>query len=357
MDVDYLIVGQGLAGSLLAWRLLQHGQRVLVVDNGNPHSATRVAAGLVNPVTGQRLVKQAQAESLLAAARTLYGALAEQFGQDFFHHKPLLRVIQSPKERVGWEKRRADPAYAEFLGECFQAGKSGANIHDPLGSFEQRQTGYLATRPLLDSLRAYFQSRGSYRRAMLDPQRLVPGENGVEWDDVRARKIIFCEGYRSINNPWFAWLPAQPAKGEILTLRLDGEPPPQIIKGKCWLLPMADGRCKLGATYSWAPIDEQPTTQAQQWLLEQLSTLMDPAPGYRDLEAAAGVRPGTRDKLPWLGLHPAHPQLGIMNGFGSKGSMLVPYYSECMVRFLLEGAELPPEADIQRHQDLLHATP
>ena len=56
MKVDYLIIGQGLAGSLLAWELIQRRCSVVVVDNGN-ENASQIAAGLINPITGMRFVK------------------------------------------------------------------------------------------------------------------------------------------------------------------------------------------------------------------------------------------------------------------------------------------------------------
>ncbi|HBA65740.1 MAG TPA: FAD-dependent oxidoreductase, partial [Methylococcaceae bacterium] len=56
MDIDFLIVGQGLAGSLLAFELIQRNAQVMVVDDGR-ENASEVAAGLINPVTGIRLVK------------------------------------------------------------------------------------------------------------------------------------------------------------------------------------------------------------------------------------------------------------------------------------------------------------
>ncbi len=56
---DFLIVGQGLAGSLLAWELMQRGAKVLIVDNGMPN-ASQVAAGLINPITGMRFAKTHQ---------------------------------------------------------------------------------------------------------------------------------------------------------------------------------------------------------------------------------------------------------------------------------------------------------
>ena len=90
-----LIIGQGLAGSLLAWHLLQADQSVMVIDNDNPCAASRVAAGLINPVTGKRLVKASGVESHLATARACYAEFGKQFGQVYLHEKPMLRLFDS----------------------------------------------------------------------------------------------------------------------------------------------------------------------------------------------------------------------------------------------------------------------
>lgn len=53
----FLIVGQGIAGSVLAWTLLQRGAKVQLADPKLRSSSSRVAAGIINPVTGKRFVK------------------------------------------------------------------------------------------------------------------------------------------------------------------------------------------------------------------------------------------------------------------------------------------------------------
>ena len=53
--IDFLIVGHGLAGSVLAHMLLERGQRVVVLEDKSLHSASKVAAGLVNPLIGPKL--------------------------------------------------------------------------------------------------------------------------------------------------------------------------------------------------------------------------------------------------------------------------------------------------------------
>ena len=149
MHYDYLIIGQGLAGSLLAGQFMAAGKRTLVIDNGNVAAASRVAAGLVNPVTGKRLVKEPKAEKYLSAARECYGRLAEQFGVSFFHDKPMLRLFDSDEIKLSWGKRLADGEYRDFIGRALSPDECGYQQ----GGFMQYQTGYLQSSLLLSTLR------------------------------------------------------------------------------------------------------------------------------------------------------------------------------------------------------------
>ena len=79
---DFLIIGQGLAGSLLAWELIKRKQQVIIVDNGEIN-ASQVAAGLINPVTGMRFVKSFDVDLLLPFAKNSYQQLTQYFQQDF----------------------------------------------------------------------------------------------------------------------------------------------------------------------------------------------------------------------------------------------------------------------------------
>ncbi len=347
---DHLIIGQGLAGSLLAWQLLQRGQKVMVIDNGHKTAASRVAAGLVNPVTGMRLVKTVHADSYLSAATEFYASLQTFFDHRFFHAKEMLRLIRSEKEKQVLEKRRADPAYAGFLGKTYPVN-SQSPFRDPLGSFQQRQTGHLDTVSLLDSMRDYLARAHSYSCQSVRPGDIVLEHNGTSLKGTRARQIIFCEGYKAMHNPWFDWLPFQPAKGEILTLRLAQIPDDRIINGSKWLLPLSgsqEGLFRFGASYERSRLDERITTTTRTELLEELGTLFETPPAHQLIDQQAGVRPCTKDTLPFIGRHPEIPQLSIFNGFGSKGTMMIPYYARKFADFLLEQDSLPKEADIRR---------
>lgn len=84
MNVDYLIIGQGICGSFLSRYLLEAGCDVLVIDKERPNTASRVASGIINPVTGRRLVKTWEIDKFMPLAKDAYKSWELLLG------KPLL---------------------------------------------------------------------------------------------------------------------------------------------------------------------------------------------------------------------------------------------------------------------------
>ena len=344
---DYLIVGQGLAGSLLAWRLIGAGQRVLVIDNDSPCAASRVAAGLINPVTGKRLVKEANAESYLAVARECYASLGKQFGKIFLHDKQMLRLFNSDEFKQVWQRRSEDSDYQAFIGAEVDTDECDYEQ----GGFLQYQTGYLSTSLLLNDLRKWLAEQSALVTTQVYYADIQLTED-IHWQDISANMIIFCEGARVVDNPWFKTLPMQPAQGEILTLKTSARLPQWIINGGRWLLPLENGLFKLGATYVWPtvdkPLNEEISDEGKATLLNSLTKLF---PSLTDQELVShdvGIRPASKDRRPLIGFHPQFTSLAVFNGFGSKGSMLIPYYSQHFVEVLLNGATLESDVDIKR---------
>jgi len=348
-DIDTLIVGQGLAGSLLAWELAHRDERILVIDDEHASAASVAAAGLINPVTGQRIVKTVGVDECLPVAHKRYRALEEILDRKLLVEEPMWRLLRNEKERQVWEKRKQDAEYDGYLGEWLEPGQLQPPFVAPLGGFAQQRTGYLDTRALLEGIREYLLETGRYRPQHIDYADLLPEEDHVRFDGISCGRVIFCEGYKAIHNPWFNWLPFTPAKGEILALRLEQELPRVMINAGRWLMPRENGEYRLGATYEHEVLDEVPTAEARETLLAALPEILSQPGDYRVVDHQAGVRPATQDRQPFIGLHPRLPQLGIFNGFGSKGSLLIPWHAETFADALLCDCPLPIEVDIRRH--------
>jgi len=348
LNIDYLIVGQGLAGSLLAWELIQRGQRVVIIDSGQLN-ASQVAAGLINPVTGMRLVKTDQVERLLPVAKAYYSNLSHFFKQDFYIEKPLYRLLQHPKDWQAAQKRLQQADYKPYLAGI-------VNNHSPTllakSLLKQRQTGYLLTSASLTQLKQFFTEKGVLLTGQLDYAsiKLFPHLN---WNQLFPRQIIFCEGYQAVNNPWFSSLPFQLVKGEIITAYSEGPLAQTILNYGHWLIPLDEHQFRTGATFDRTHLDRQVTTNAQQLLLDSLYRICPQFSIRNIIYQQAGIRPATEDKQPFIGVHPLYPQLLIFNGFGAKGSLQIPQYCLDLVDYLLHQQPLPKHCCVSRYYQRL----
>ena len=334
-NLDYLIIGQGLAGSLLAWELLQRGCKIMVIDNGL-ENATQVAAGLINPVTGMRLVKTADVEHLLPCALRCYEQLSQFFKQDFYIAKPMLRLLNNELLLANAHKRLADPAYNGYVKTI---------INNPAPPYlEQQQTGYLQTRLLLSCLKQYFIERGCYHQSVLNYQDLQL-QPTLSWQEISFKKILFCEGHHATQNPWFSWLPFQLVKGEILTLQHQSQLPDVIYNFDDWLIPLDKQRLRLGASFDREHLNTQPTLHAKNTLLKALKLSPINLDQATVIDHQANIRPCTLDKQPFIGEHPQLSQLAIFNGFGAKGSLQIPKLCKLFADALLNQTPYPSSID------------
>jgi glycine/D-amino acid oxidase-like deaminating enzyme len=328
--IDFLIIGQGLAGSLLAWELIHRGCKVVIIDNGR-ENASQVAAGLINPITGMRFVKSADVDTLLPTAKHCYDQLADFFQKTFYIEKPMLRIFRSDNEFNNAGKRLNNPVYQAYLGDI-QAGNAINKLATPFGCLEQKQTGYLLTRPLLSCLKAFFITNDSYRQVDFD-YRDVQLQPYLRWQDIAPKQIIFCEGHQATQNPWFCWLPLQPVKGEILTLEHQIALPDKILNYGNWLIPLNSRQIRVGATFDRDNLDTKATEHGKSELLHALRQIS------ADLPNSVLIN------------HQQHKHLAIFNGFGAKGSLQIPWHSRHFADALLKIATLPPTCTIQRHYE------
>lgn len=348
MQTDFLIVGQGLAGSLLAWELIQRGCQVIVVDTGG-ENASCVAAGIINPISGLRFVKSPALESLLPAAQACYARLASDFGQPFYLEKPILRIFRDKPELSQCKTRLKQAEYAPYLGKLNLSDRLSNGFLTPFGSVGQIQTGHLATVDLLSQLKQFFIGLNCYRQAKLD-YPAIQVNSAVHWQDIVAKQLIFCDGHQASQNPWFSWLPFRLAKGEILGLSHQTALPDAILNFGNWLLSVSPGTSRLGATFNWEFSDSLPSQQGRKSLLTSLKPYSPSLAQSAIISHQAGIRPCTLDKHPVIGKHPNNGKIAIFNGFGTKGCLQIPWYSQRFADYLINHTPLPQTCDVYRFQ-------
>jgi glycine/D-amino acid oxidase-like deaminating enzyme len=350
MKLDYLIIGQGLAGTILAYTLQSRGLQVKVVDSQHLPSSSRVAAGIFNPVTGKRPVKTWQADVLFPFLHTFYRQMEADLNEQFFYPKPVFRPFLSIAEQNTGFALTESPDISTFL-ECKTSFLEISNfIENNLGGLQTKHSGYLAVDYLINCYRQNLTRQQALINKDLSYDDLVLKPDGVEWGELKARKIIFCEGIHAMQNPYFQWLPFRQVKGEILTIEVNDTIPDYIFKQGVYLVPNQNNTCKVGATYDRFDTTWETTDKAQEDMTSVLESWLKPT--YRVVNQQAGIRPASPDQKPLIGLHPEFPSLGIFNGMGSKGVSMAPYYAQHFYERLECQKELSETVNINRYFSL-----
>ncbi len=353
--VDFIIVGQGLAGTTLAWQLRRRGRSILVLDREPPVTASRIAAGLITPVTGKRLAISWRWSELMPVATTFYRSVEAETGARFFHCRPAVRLFADAAERLEYHRRTGVPTGSPCAGFSTLVRELEVVPHGleaGYGGFEMPAAARLDVPAYLAASRQVFVSRGEYQRADLNlgrDVRLSAGRIRIPFLAVEASALILCRGFASDPDPWFNRVPFQAAKGEILTLRIPGYYESRTVHRGLWLAPVDGEHYLCGATYTWNRLDNAPTDEGRSEIERRLTRFLKLPYAITDHRAA--VRPVIDAGYPTIGRHPVYPQVGFFNGLGSKGSLLAPFFAAQLVA-CWDGERRPdPVVDVQCYFD------
>lgn len=339
-----LVVGQGIAGTVLAHTLLRRGVSVRIADAGYPHQSSGAAAGIINPVTGKRFVKSWGFDTFFPFAQAFYRDMQAELHCTVWHEQPILRLLDTPQAANDWAARMAVPGYDRLLGERPGAGAWSAFLKPALMLGEIRQAARVDLPLLLGLFRQKMAAEDYWLEQALGPGDVLQWAGDVDY-------IFFCEGRRGRDNPFFPGLPWQLSKGEGLIFRFPRAPEIQVeemVKSNLMIAPLPNGLFWAGATYDWAFDDQGPTTGAQQRIDEQLADMLSVP--YEAVQRFGAIRPTVKDRRPFLGISRIHPKMVLFNGLGAKGALLAPYWAAQLADHLLDGAPLAEEVDIRRFE-------
>lgn len=345
MKTQNLIVGQGLAGTLLYHHLTKRGAHCVIIDDDHATSASSVAAGFVNPISGRRLILTEEYEKFYQEAESTYREMERVLREHIFEPKDIVRFYDSFSEQKNWSERKDRIKSAPYVKSFQPAGLYRRWFHDPYGSLVIK--GHIChLHKMLTSFRQQTPS-DQIVPEVFDPTLLEVTDNGVSYRGIQARRIIFCEGYRGHQNTFFDSLPWKPAKGEILTLEHTAPPlPDKIFNFGKWVYRVTDTTFRVGTTFYWRTIDTEPSTEARDEILARAETRINFP--FTLKHHVAGVRPVLLDLKPVIGLHPKHPRIGIFNGLGSKGVLRGPDAARQFAEYLIEGRPIDRSINISR---------
>jgi len=342
MQVDFLIVGQGLAGSMLAQALLRRGRTVHVVDDGWKSASSQVAAGLMTPLTGRRFTLTKDYPELFAAAKERLTDLG------VFRPLEVYRMFVDEEQRAKGLKRTECSSCRPFIARVTSArGELDAGLTDEFGG-ALMNGAWVDLPKLLSEVRAELVAAGSLTEANFDPADVTVTADGVVWRQVQAGAIVYSDGYTSAQRGPFKYLPWQPAKGEALTLRTSVADKPFILNREGWALPLGQGVWRTGTNWQWDQLDETPTEPQKEKLLRRFRSYFGQEAQVEVTAHIAGVRPCTSDNHPFMGTHPEQARTHLFGGLGPRGAVWAPLMADEMAAYLCEGRALRKECDLAR---------
>jgi glycine oxidase len=354
-SADVAVVGGGLIGLSIAWRLARAGRRVVVVEAG------RVGAGASGAATGMLAAgaeHEPGGEALMPFARwsqRLWPAFRDELeaasglSLDYRGEGTLVVAIgRDEVERLRFRREqlaREGVAAAWLSGAEVRAREPGLRPSVTAGMFCPEDHQVDPAR-VVAALAAALRAAGGAIVAGTPATGLLRAAGrvaGVETPagTVRAPVVVLATGAEAARGalvPELA-LPVRPLKGQSLVLRTSarsGGLAHVVWTEQVHLAPKADGRLIVGATMEEAGFDAEVTAGG---LLALLDGARRALPGVEEMVLEGvwtGFRPTSDDDAPFLG-ETGHDGLLVANGHHRNGYLLAPATAEALAGLVLEG--------------------
>ncbi|MEP2059268.1 MAG: FAD-binding oxidoreductase [Maribacter litoralis] len=342
--VDYIVVGLGLAGTAFCENL-RRNNKTFVVFNDRSQTSSRVAGGLYNPVILKRFTLSWRADEQLPIATRFYTDLEELLDVRFDEKLSVFRKFASIEEQNLWFEAADKIKLKPYLDTTLTANENAA-LKAPLKFGKVLQTGKLNTNLLFDSYENWLRDNDKLMLDTFDYDQIQFEKDCITYQNIKAKHIVFTEGFGLIRNPYFNYLPMQGSKGEYIVIEAKGLDESNIIKSSIFLIPLGNDLYKVGATYNRNQKDNITTEEAKNELVDKLKNLLDCS--FTVVDHVAGMRPTVKDRRPLVGQHPKHKNLWVLNGFGSHGITIAPWAARSLYDYIESKIPLLPEMDITR---------
>jgi glycine/D-amino acid oxidase-like deaminating enzyme len=341
-----LVVGYGFAGASISHFLRLHDVDVSVVNHADfdVRSSTNVSAGIIVPLSGRRKVPVFSAEKTVSFAWNHYLEIQRLTSLNIVSEKKIIEIIHDFREYNDWYGKSSD----KNIGDWFSIEKMEINPFinsNGNGFILYNNAGCISPTNLLNAYR-HLNNTIEFHDLQFNYQFLDISNGLVRFGNDKYDLVVFAEGHRCVNNPYWSYLPFMPVKGEIMDFHAPELGLDYIINGDLYVIPIGDGFYRAGATYSWSNIDEVPSSEGLGQLKEKLEKLI--RCDYEIVKHQAAVRPAIKDRRPVIGRHPDFDNIWIFNGLGTKGALYSPYYGKQLSDAIVGGEPLDMEVDVKR---------
>ncbi len=351
MYYDYIIIGQGICGTWLSYYLIEAGKSIIVFDDASEQSSSRVASGLINPVTGRRVVTTWMADELLSFVWNEYSAISKKLNAQFIQQKDIIVFPSAPDLMQAFDKR-----LQQGNGYILQPSTSKEELHNyfnfPFGAMRITPAYLINVNDLISKYRQYLKTKNAFNEETFNEDVLSVSKGNISYKNIRAEKIIYCNGVQSAQSKYWKNLPFVRNKGQALIAEIHGLDKNYTYKfGNLSFTTWLNNLWWIGSSNELNFADEQPTEVFYHNTLKALRSILKI--DFTIKEHLSSVRPAAVERRPFVGVHPLHNQLSILNGMGSKGCSLAPWFANELAAHLINKKTINVLADVSRYANVL----
>ncbi|MEP7107335.1 MAG: FAD-binding oxidoreductase [Ferruginibacter sp.] len=326
-----LVIGQGIAGTLVALMLHMNKIPFIVIDPGYVNTASRIAAGMFTPISGKRKTIHPIVLKQILFAIKIYQEMELLLGTTFLHLHNIYQVHNSVKEQNNLVRKSFNVDFGKYI---LTDPVALPCIIQEMGAFEITHSGWVDCGSLINGFARWLKQNDALMEAEFSYEDLEPGKGRMKYQGMEFSNIIFCEGYQAINNPFFKKENIIPCKGDILKIRYDNLPIDRIIKKNgIYLIPEGNNIFKAGSTYQWNNNTIHQDETSKKLIESKLDRMLENK--FTTIDHQSGIRPTTQNREVIAKQHSEHRGMFMLNGLGTKGVLQGPWWAKHVVELCL----------------------
>ncbi len=351
--MNIVIIGAGVAGLGIGWRLQQVGCRVIILERAQPAMGASWAAAGMLAVTAELEDAAPPERALALRAHDLWPAFAaeleEASGRAVFLSSRGALLLARDAAELEAMRPRAEGDLA-IMGPV-EARSLVPLLGPTVGGLWSPHEAHVDNRALGEALTIAFLKAGGV---------IYPNEPAVRFEAHGGRVTGVQSPYRRYQadavliaaGAWTGLLdaiPIEPVKGEMIALTPPDPAmlPDPVVWGEDVYCVPRHGRLLIGATVEEAGFDTGPTRAARDQLWSRAAKLMPAVADWTLADHWAGLRPKSPDGLPLLG--PARDAgLFVAGGQYRNGILFAPAIAQDMADLMLGKGQVVPEFDPRR---------
>jgi len=341
--IDVLIVGQGIAGTILGFYLLKNNKSFIIIDSIKPNqlSSSKIALGVYNPLVLKWITKSWEADSQMIELFNFCDLFEEFFKRKIHYKQNIHRILHTNYEVNNWKDKQSLNKMKKYMSSELKSLPFSKELFGMV-----LNSGWVDVSLMLDVFLHFLKEKNLFINEKFDYKRIFFQKDFIEYKDIYCKKIVFCEGCALSNNPFFSNLNLVPTKGEILKIYSPKLKLKNILHTGVMIIPIGGDRYHIGSTFDRDDLTIEPTEYGRAQMINKLYFLKNIE--YKVIAHHAAHRPATVDRKPILGSHSKHANLFIFNGLGSRGVLQSPYLSKKLINLMFEGKEIIPEISVNR---------